>query len=412
MRACRGLSIAVAVSVAALSPPLLAQNGTKADPFDFVAFLPDPTGDADYIEMMDTFEAYADYLRQTGVGEFRVHYFTRLSEAEAFVKKGRGAGKPPAIGVIHNLLVPGKAAEWGFAPIACPVFKGSNLTSELVVSLRASGAKNVRDLKGQRLAALKVWIDSPDLLGLTLFGDATKPGGFFSSVVPTESLKECLAAVIRHEADAALVNKAFFDAAQRRNREVWKELKVVEELPAQHISPVVAFQGAPVDLVEKVKAVIFDSPDSDAGRHLLGVFGLDGFQPCGAQDFDGVEGKLVAKLGKPTAPVPATPAPSTAPSPQPEGSDAIASVDVERDADTGEISALIKFKGPAPAGCKAIVSLDDGPEEEKALDCAADVCMLTLAADDVKGKKRLALSVVVARDGKSTALGSRKTYPL
>ena len=60
-RAC----VAAALSLLAMMPA-----GGRADPapsYDFVAFLPDPTADASYLEMLDSFEAYATYMRSRGV---------------------------------------------------------------------------------------------------------------------------------------------------------------------------------------------------------------------------------------------------------------------------------------------------------------------------------------------------------
>lgn len=401
------LRLAAGAAIAVGAP---ASAGPAAPPHDFVAFLPDPTADATYLEMLDSFEAYATYMRATGVGEFRVQYFTKLSEFVAFLQQARAAGRPPTVGVVHSLLALQKAREWGLHPIACPVYEGSTVTRQIVVAPRSNPARSVRELAGQRLAVVKLWSETPDLLGLTLFGEELAPGSVFSGLVTTESLNECLEAVMRRDADAAMVNEAFFAVAQRRNRGVWKELKVIEELAPQHIAPIVAFDEAPAALVETIKAVIFSSPETDDGRHLLDVFNLDGFEACGEAELQAVEGKLLAHLSSSAKPAPeerpAPPASPALPGAVPESGPEI---EVERDWDSGELVVSARFRGDPPPGLVVRLSLDGAPAEEIRATCEDALCMAALPASRLAGKRQLTVELVLAT---GEQLGATRTYPI
>ena len=400
-----------------------AQDGTAESPYEFVAYLPDPTADAEYLEMVDSFEAYAEYMREMGVGEFRPYFFTSLQEAESFILERRAQGRPPVLGVIHNLLVVEKAEKWGFKPIACPVYEGSTKTRQVVIAPRSHPASSVRDLEGQRLAVVRVWGDIPAHLGLVLFNEAISPRQFFRELVTTERLNDCLTAVMRRAADAAMVNQAFFDVAQRRSRHVWKEFKVLGELPEQHIAPVVAFDGAPPELIEKIKAVIFGNPDSDAGRHLLEVFNLDGFEPCDVDEFVELEGQMLAKLGKtapkeaagtaaPTATVEpdATPEPAAGSAEAATGSADEPEVELERDEGAGYMVTL-RFSEPPSVEVGLELAFDGGEPVQLPAQCIDTLCVVAVPGDLCAGKERLSLRVrTETPDGPS--LGRNRDYPL
>lgn len=270
-----------------------------AETYDFVGLIPEPTTDADPVEIVESIEAWADYMRVTGVGEFRSRIFTRITDADAFIRQGRAAGKPPCFGVVPNLLAVQKAKEWGLRPLLCPAYGGSIRYRHVVVTLRASPIGTIDALQGKKLAVVKTWAEVPDLLGLLVFGKRVPPGLRFGTVLTTESQRECLIAVLRRQADAALVNGPFFEVAERRNRKVWGDLRVLGELPEEHLPPLVAFEGAPASLVQAVRTHMLNASETAAGRHVLDLFHIEGFQPCDAAAFASVEGALLERLNAP-----------------------------------------------------------------------------------------------------------------
>lgn len=408
-----------AILTALAAAPAAAQYGSAADPYIFIGFNPEPVNASDRMETIDAANAWGDYLREAGVGEFQVFIFESLAETDKFIKERHAMGKPPVFAAMHNLVALSRAKEWQATPILCPVLDGRTTIERLVVVPRSHPAKTLADLDGQRLAVVKMWAEVPDLLGLTLYGDAISPAKRLKELVAVESQRDCLVSVIRRGADAAMVNKGFFDAAREKNRQVWAEFKILAELPAQHLATIMTFDKAPAEVSEALKTASLNARDSDSGQHFLDVFNIDGFEVCTNDTYAAIEGKLLAKLKPAAAGAPATAPPSSAAPPPPAGGEALEEVadvavtelSLEKD-ETGEVMVSAQLSAPPPATPEARISLDEGAERIVPMQCAESLCVATLSPEELGKATKLSVSLVVTKDGKSQRLGSKKSYNL
>lgn len=413
--------LAASVAFLHLGMPAAAQYGSAADPYIFIGFNPEPVNASDRMETIDAANAWGDYLREAGVGEFQVFIFETLAETDRFIKERHAMGKPPVFAAMHNLVALSRAKEWKATPILCPVLDGRTTIERLVVVLRSHPAKSLADLDGQRLAVVKMWAEVPDLLGLTLYSEAVSPASKFKELVPVESQRDCLVSVIRRGADAAMVNKGFFEAAREKNRQVWAEFKVIAELPAQHLATIMTFDQAPAEVSEALKTASLNARDSDSGQHFLDVFNIDGFEVCTNETYANVEGKLLSKLKPRGAPgaTGATPAAGTPPAAAADPGGAmeelaeakLVELSLEKD-EGGEVLISAQLSAPLPAPPAARVALDDGPEQELQMQCAESLCVATLSPDAIGKASKLSVLLVVSKDGKSLRLGSKKSYNL
>ena len=260
--------LALAVLVLALASPAHAQYGTQEDPFQILVFLPEPSSASDKGEMVRAANTWADYLSTSGVGQFQARHFDTFAEVDAYMAESRDSGRPPLFGVLSELVALSKAREWGAEPIFCPIYEGRSTIRRLIIAPRNSPATSIEDFRGMRLATVQMWAELPQLLGVLLFEEATDPYQFFESLVPLENQSDCLVAVMRRQADAGLVTEGFFDAAQHRNRQVWREFKVVVELAELHLAPMMVFENTPPEMVEAIKVLALTAQDSEAGRDV------------------------------------------------------------------------------------------------------------------------------------------------
>ena len=411
-----GRYLAALLLAVGLTAPAWAQYGTSADPYTFITFITEPVNASDRTEMVEAASAWGEYLHETGVGEFNVVFFDVVSEVDAYIRERTAMGKPPVFAAMHNLVAIWRMKEWKATPVLCPIIDGSSTTARLVVVPRSHPAKTLQDLEGSRLAVVRMWAEVPSLLGLTLFSDAVAPTTFFEELVAVESQKDSLIALMRRQADAALVNQGFFDAAQKRNRQVWKEFKVLAELPEQHLAVVVTFEGAPPGLGEALRAAALIAQDSDAGQHLLDVYNVDGFEVCGEEDYARIEGRLLSKLegpgsadsGSPSADASSADAPAAAALPR--SSLSIEELGLEKEA-TGDLLVTANLSAPAEGAVKARISFDGSGSRDVAMDCFEKLCVGTLSAGDVAGVSKIEVELILDAGGEQS-LGKPKSYVL
>ena len=340
----------------------------------FVFMVPEPTTALSSRQVQEGVVAFADYLREAGVGQFEGLFFESMKSLEDHLAAEREAGRSPAFAVLPSLIAYSRASSWGISPFLCPVQKGSILGGRVVLVPRSHPASTLRDLKGARLAAARIWAEAPALLGTLMLEDGTDAGRFFGEIVPLASQQDILLAIRRNRADAGLVSRGFFDDAAERNVGVWRDFRVLADVDETHLAGFFAFAAAPTDVLETMQQAALGASSSDAGQHILDLFRLDGFRVCDRDEFALVEGRM---LGQESV---ASSTSSPAPGPTP-GEVPCARMEVESDPDSGELTLIVSFDGSAPVAVAARVRFDGEPPVRHELECAAHLCILSLSGE-------------------------------
>ncbi len=278
----------VAVLVFALS---VAGRTADLPEVDLLVYLPDVGAEISAAEVRRQVETYADYLRKSKVAAASVTLVGSVKELKE--KLATRSQDRPTFGVLHPLIAAVLSDQESIRPMAFPVQQGSPLAPRVVVCSRGSGFHSIDDLRGKKLVITRPWEEIPDLLGLLLTGDRQRTDRYFAGLLLAETSAQAAAVVLGHKADAGLVSNYIFETSRKRLKEVWRNLEKIGETPPLHISLVVAFEGAPKDLEEKILEALLNAKDSRAGRKLLEAFKLDGFVKATKQDLDQTEGKLI-----------------------------------------------------------------------------------------------------------------------
>ena len=293
------LSLVVGVVLAGLWSAALVYGSEPQ--YEFAILIPEPATDASKKDLLDAALSWGTYLKETGVGEFTGRLVDTVAELDAFVH-APDSERVPAFAVVDPLIGMAKLSSWSLTPLLCTEKDGSTSDRKLVLTLRSHPGVGVESLGQGRLAVVETWAGAPRLLGALLFPDGRDPEEYFSEIVAVETQADAVIAVLRRQADAAVVNTDFWDLARRRNRDVWRELKKVAELSETHRGLIVGLPTAPTEIIETIRRVGLTARQSDSGSHALDVFRADRLVSIDTPELQRVEGRIIARIAPSSPP--------------------------------------------------------------------------------------------------------------
>lgn len=171
-------------------------------------------------------------------------------------------------------------------PLVRPIWSGKTGYSGVVFTLEGSGVKELRDLRGKRLA----FVDEQSASGYIYPANLLISAGFdlendFAATDFLGSHDAVLMAVLLGEYDAgAVFERAYFTVADRARRMRLRVLAQTEPIPGE---PIVAGTHVDEALVEEVRAAFLRiKTDRLQGTALRDLFG---FEPATDEQYSGVQ---------------------------------------------------------------------------------------------------------------------------
>lgn len=213
-----------------------------AGPHDFVAYVTRLGGDSDvaqpYIaKFTKHIEATMGWPAGTATGKF----FSNRKESLDFIDKQK-----PGFGLMEPGLYAELRKQHSLEPLAQVVSADLN-TGRLVLVVKDPNIKALQDLKGKRLFTQLA--DMPRYLSKIVFDGKVDAATFFT-LKPTRQAMRGVYAVVRGDAEAALLDEGQFEAAKRvEGGATLRALQVSSPLPPL---PLVAF-GKAMDGKERAK---------------------------------------------------------------------------------------------------------------------------------------------------------------
>lgn len=179
----------------------------QAGPHDFVAYVTRLGGDSDVAQpYIAKFTRYVEGEMGWAAGSAVGKFFSGRKDAQTFID-----AQKPSFGLMEPALYAELRKDQGLDPLVQVVSPDLN-TARLVLVVKDPAIKNLDDLKGKRM--FTQLSDVPRYLSKIVFGGKVDAATFFV-LKPTKQAMRGVYAVVRGDAEAALLDEGQFEAAKK-----------------------------------------------------------------------------------------------------------------------------------------------------------------------------------------------------
>jgi ABC-type phosphate/phosphonate transport system substrate-binding protein/LysM repeat protein len=280
----RGGVVAITVFFGIVLFSTMAVSQTPPDEMEVVFFNPD-TASQNPVDATNALQTFCNVINKKENWNIRAYFFKKQKDLDTFLDS-----KKVDLGILSQVYVAENYEKRHLVPFVAPVRDGKTTYRKVVIVDKASGYKDIQDLKGKVLAGTYLGEENIPFYNKVVFRGELDITTHFKEIKVVDSANSAIMAVLYGQVDAAAVTLASFTIMQDLNPQVKSKLVSIFTSAETPISPMVYFSDN-IDMkrLPKLKEILLGMHNDPVGRQSMLAFQVEAWEPCSLEDLKETE---------------------------------------------------------------------------------------------------------------------------